>query len=71
MSHLPSLAVVDGEETVVKEVELQQNHRRKLPQLKKDLIIDIEGAHRIPSKHDKKTNSSWYIVQKTVKIQNK
>lgn len=71
MSHLPNLAVVDGKETVVKEVELQQNHRRKLPQLRKDLIIEIQGAHRIPSKQNQKTNSPWYIVGKTLRIQNK
>lgn len=28
MSQLPSLAVDDGEETVIRGVELQQNHRR-------------------------------------------
>ena len=41
------------------------------PNLKKEMPMNIQGAHRIPNSLDQKRNSSCNILCKTTNVQNK
>jgi hypothetical protein len=44
---------------------VQQNHRRKLPQLKEVMVISVQEAYRKPNRLDQKRKSFCYIIIKT------
>jgi hypothetical protein len=49
----------------------QQNHRRKLPKLKKEIDIKVKEAYKTPNKWDNKIKSSCHEIIKAPKAQNK
>lgn len=38
---------------------------KKIPPIKKDILIQTEAAHRKPNKEDKKSDSSLHIIDET------
>jgi hypothetical protein len=50
---------------------LQQNYRRKLPKLKKEMPMNIQAAYRTPNRLDQIRNSSHHIIIRTTNALNK
>ena len=44
---------------------------KNLPNLKKEMPMNIQEAYRTPNSLDQKRNSSYHIIMKTPKAQNK
>jgi hypothetical protein len=49
---------------------LQHNYKRKFPNLKKEMTMNIEEAYRTPNRLDQKRNSSQHIVIRTTNALN-
>jgi hypothetical protein len=50
---------------------LQQNCRRKILNLKKEISMNIKEAYRTPKRLDQKRNSSQHIIIRTTNVLNK
>ena len=50
---------------------LKQNHKRKSPKPKKEMLINNQEVCRTPSRLFQKRQSSYHTIIKTVNIQNK
>ena len=50
---------------------LQQNYRRKLPNLKNDMPMNIQEAYRTPNRLDQKRNYYRHIIIRTTNALNK
>jgi hypothetical protein len=71
-----NLRIIDIEENEDSQLKGPVNIFNKIieenfPNLKKEMLINIQEAYRTPNRLDQKTNSSCHIIVKTPNAQNK
>ena len=52
----PNIRIIGIEENEDSQLKAPENHRRKLPNLKKEMAIKVQEAYRTPNKWDQKRN---------------
>jgi hypothetical protein len=57
----PNLRIIGIEENEDSQLKAPENHRRKLPNLKKEMAIKVQEAYKTPNKWDQKRKSSNHI----------